>query len=334
MRKLCFAVLDVRRLRVLRQVALSGTIAEAARALHLTGPAVSQQLATLEREAGVRLVERDGRSIRLTEAARLLVAHTETVLAQLEAAAADLEAAEGRYGGQLRCAAFPSAAAALLAPACSALAAEYPMVRILAHELEPDESMAMLRAGDLDLAVAHEYDRVPRRIDRSLTTRTLLEEPMLLAVPADGPHGTEAQAIDLRSVAEERWIAPSDRLTCGQQTVRACADAGFVPEIACRAYSYDIVLSFVVAGLGVALVPAMAISIPPAGVRLLQVAAPPVRRRVFTAVRRGSAERPSVVRVLEALQRAADEMQQQTTAVAVSGSRDGVNAPSSMRSSV
>ena len=303
-------MLDVRRLRVLRQVALSGTIAEAARALHLTGPAVSQQLAALEREAGVRLVERDGRSIRLTEAARLLVAHTDAVLAQLEAAAADLEAAEGRHGGQLRCAAFPTAASALLAPACSALAAEHPMVRILAQELEPDDSLAMLRAGDLDLTVAHEYDRVPRRIDRSLTTWTLLEEPMLLAVAADGLHGTAAEATELRAVAEERWIAPPEGWSCAQQTVRACADAGFVPEIACRASSYDVVLSFVAAGLGVALVPAMAISAPPEGVRLLRVAAQAVRRRVFAAVRRGSARRPSVVLVLDALQRAAQEIQE------------------------
>jgi DNA-binding transcriptional LysR family regulator len=308
-------MLDVRRLRVLRQVALSGTIAQAARALHLTGPAVSQQLAALEREAGVQLVERDGRSIRLTEAARLLVAHTDTVLAQLEAAAADLEAAEGRHGGQLRCAAFPTAATALLAPACSALAAEHPMVRILAQELEPDDSLAMLCAGDLDLTVAHEYDRVPRRVDRSLTTWTLLEEPMLLAVPADGPHGTEAEETELRAVAEERWIAPPDVLTCAQQTVRACADAGFVPEIGCRAYSYDVILSFVAAGLGVALVPEMAIRAPPQGVRLLQLAAPAVKRRVFAAVRHGSARRPSVVLVLDALERAADDVQKRQPAM-------------------
>lgn len=309
-------MLDVRRLRVLRQVALSGTIAEAARVLHLTGPAVSQQLTVLEREAGVRLIERDGRSVRLTEAARILVTHTERVLAQLEQATSELEAAEGRHGGQLRCAAFPTAASALLAPAGAVLAARHPALHVVAEELEPDDSLAMLRAGDLDLSVAHEYDRVPRKPDSSLTTRTLIEEPMLLAVATESPHGARKTGTKLTAVANERWILPPEGSTCEQEVVRACADAGFHPDIVSRAYSYDVVLSFVASGFGVALVPAMAISSSPAGVTLLALGKPAVRRRVFTAVRRGAAARPSIVLMLRALQGAADELEKRLPVVA------------------
>ena len=120
-RKLCF-VLDVRRLRVLRQVAHEGTIAAAARSLHMTGPAISQHLHALEREAGAKLLEREGRTLRLTAAAHTLVAHTETILAQLELAQADLDASEGRHGGELRLAAFPTAATAVPAPVLGAFA--------------------------------------------------------------------------------------------------------------------------------------------------------------------------------------------------------------------
>ena len=119
-------MLDVRRLRVLRQVAHDGTIAEAARSLHMTGPAISQHLHALEREAGAKLLERDGRTLRLTAAAQTLVAHTETILAQLELAQADLDASEARFGGELRVAAFPTAALTLLAPAVGSLLALHP----------------------------------------------------------------------------------------------------------------------------------------------------------------------------------------------------------------
>jgi DNA-binding transcriptional LysR family regulator len=298
--------LDVRRLRVLRQVAHDGSFAAAARSLHLTRPAVSQQLAALEREAGVRLVEREGRGIRLTDAAWTLVAHADTVLAQLEAAAADLEVADGRHGGELRCAAFPSAASRLLAPACAALARAHPALRVRARQLEPDAAMSALAAGELDLAVAHAYDRVPRRIAASLTVQTLLREPLLIALPGHDSRAA-AETLMLAEFADDRWIAPPADMTCAEQLVRACAGVGFEPIVTSRACDYDVVLAFVAAGLGVGLVPTLAAHQAPPGVALRRLDEPSLERHVFAAVRRGAAARPALRVTIDALVESASD---------------------------
>ncbi len=281
-RKLCF-VLDVRRLRVLRQVAHEGTIASAARSLHMTGPAVSQHLHALERETGAKLLEREGRTLRLTAAAQTLVAHTETILAQLELAQADLDASEGRFGGELRVAAFPTAVRAVLAPALR----EFPRVRV--DELEPDDALPRLRAGDFDLVIAHAYDRVPRRIDASLETAELFVEPLLLAVGGPGER--------LEDFADAAWIAPPAGMTCAREVERACAAAGFEPQVTSRVLGYEQVLALVAAGVGVALVPQLAAT-DLDGVRYVEVDA---RRSVFAATRRGSAGRPALMELRDAL---------------------------------
>jgi DNA-binding transcriptional LysR family regulator len=283
-------MLDVRRLRVLRQVAHDGTIAGAARSLHMTGPAISQHLHALEREAGAKLLERDGRTLRLTAAAQTLVAHTETILAQLELAQADLDASEARFGGELRVAAFPTAALALLAPAVRSLLALHPALRVRVDELEPDDALPRLRAGDLDLVIAHSYDRVPRRIDAALETVELLREPLWLAASGPGER--------LEDFAQEPWIAPPAGMTCAREVERTCASAGFEPEVTSRVLGYDQVLAFVAAGVGVALVPDLA-AVPTDGVRFIALDGP--CRTVFAATRHGSASRPVLAELLAAL---------------------------------
>jgi DNA-binding transcriptional LysR family regulator len=294
-------MLDVRRLRILREVALRGTIRAAADALHLTGPAVSQQLAALERESGTRLLERDGRTVRLTAAAETLVAHTEAILAQLEAAEADVAAAEGRFGGQLRIAAFPTFAA-LIAPRLGELREAMPGVRVSLHELEPEESLAALRVGEVEVAVAHEYDRVPRRVDHAVQVTELLTEPLLLALPRD--HPLAGGPVALADLADDPgWIAPPAALTCHDEVLRLCAAAGFQPRIASHVYTYDVTLALVASG-GVALVPRIAALDPPDGVAIAEPSDVAGRRRCFAAVRRGSAQRPSIGLALDVLRRA------------------------------
>ncbi|MFI6906028.1 LysR family transcriptional regulator [Nonomuraea sp. NPDC050394] len=293
--------LEVRRLRVLRELARHGTIAAAARALHLTPPAVSQQLAALEREAGAQLLERNGRHVTLTEAALTLVAHTETILSQLEAAAADLAAMEGGYGGTLRIGAFPTAAATLVATGLRQLLTSFPAVRVRLDELEPEQSLARLRAGDLDLAVAHEYDLVPRRADPALHRVELRTEALHLALPPGHPLAARTD-LDLAELADERWIAPPDGLTCLDELQRLCAGAGFEPVLGSHAYTHPSVFALVAAGLGVALVPELALSCNLAGATIRPLHNPAARRRVFAAVRNGTARRPSIAVALTALQ--------------------------------
>src|ERR1700694_4194186 len=141
--------LDVRRLRLLREVALRGTIAAAAEALSFTASAVSQQLTTLEREAGAELLERNGRGVRLTDAGSMLVSHAESILAELERAESDLEELRTTVAGRIRVAAFPSVTAAVLAPAFAALAERHPGLTVTHSEFEPEHALREVKLGEL-----------------------------------------------------------------------------------------------------------------------------------------------------------------------------------------
>src|SRR5918994_222715 len=187
--------LDVRRMRVLREVAERGTIAAAARPLAFTPSAVSQQLAALEREAGVALLDRHGGRVRLTEAGRRLVARTEAILVELEAATAELAAAAADVTGDVHVAAFPSAERALLAPAVARPARRPPDLRVRTTELEPEASLPALRLGDADLAIAHEDTSSPAPRDARLVRVDLLEEPLRVVLPAGHPADAEAVAL-------------------------------------------------------------------------------------------------------------------------------------------
>ena len=155
-------MLDVRRLRVLHAVSAYGSVTAAATALGYSAPAVSQQLAALEREVGLPLTERAGRGIALTPAATLLVAHTDALLVQLDSAEADLAALRDQVTGRVALAAFPSAAATVVAAAWAALATSAPHVQLQLEEMEPEESLPAVLRGEADVAVAHEYDIFPR----------------------------------------------------------------------------------------------------------------------------------------------------------------------------
>src|SRR6185437_11093194 len=200
-RKLSFAMLDVRRLHMLRELSARGTIAATAQALGYSAPAVSQHLAALERQVGVSLLERQGRRVALTPAAQLLVGRTERVLAELEAAEAEL--ADGGVRGSVRLAAFPTAAATLVPRAMASFAARHPSAEVLLSELEPEDALPALKLGEADLAVVHEYDFSPRGDDPSVELTPLADDPIHVAVPA--AHPAAGAQIALEALADERW---------------------------------------------------------------------------------------------------------------------------------
>src|SRR5215218_6948234 len=218
--------LDVRRMRVLREVAGRGTIAAAARALSFTPSAVSQQLAALEREAGVPLLDRHGGRVRLTEAGRRLVARTEAILAELEAASAELSAAAAEVTGDIHVAAFPSAERALLAPGIAALLARHPDVRVRTTELEPEASLPALRLGDVDLVVSHEDVSRPAPPDPRLERVDLLDDPLRVVLPHG--HAADAEAVDLARLREARWVATPPGTACRAMLDHAGGAVGFV----------------------------------------------------------------------------------------------------------
>src|SRR6516225_6370319 len=294
-------MLDIRRLRVLHAVSTYGSVTAAAAALGYSAPAVSQQLAALEREVGMRLTERAGRGIELTPAAAILVAHTDALLARLDAAEADLAALRDQVSGRVALAAFPSAGATIVPAAWAALAHAAPSVQIDLTEMEPDESLPAVLRGETDVAVAHEYDLLPRPLDPLFERRELGRDPVLLAVPASSPFAGDGHSrIPLASLAGQPFLAPRGHTSCAEMIQRACARAGFVPRVVARATDFAVLLSLVAAGAGLTLVPGLAARRLPPGVRLVPPAEP-VTRRVFTVSRRGGDREPAVRVVLDAL---------------------------------
>jgi DNA-binding transcriptional LysR family regulator len=260
--KLSF-MLDVRRLRVLHAVSAYGSVTAAAAALGYSAPAVSQQLAALEREVGMRLTERAGRGLELTPAALILVGHTDALLARLDAAEADLAALRDQVAGRVAVAAFPSAAAGFVPAAWAALAGSAPQVRLDLTEMEPEESLPAVLRGETDVAVAHEYDLLPRPLDPLFERRELLSDPVLVAVPEAHPLAASDGMVPLAALGGLPFLAPRDTTSCAEMIQRACARAGFVPRVVARASDFAVLLSLVAAGAGVTLVPALCTRRPP-----------------------------------------------------------------------
>jgi DNA-binding transcriptional LysR family regulator len=244
-------MLDVRRMRVLREVAVRGSFSAAAEALSFTQSAVSQQIAALEREAGTVLVQRSARGVRLTEAGEALVRHAEAVLARLAEAEAELEAIAGLRGGRLRLAAFESAAASLMPLAIAAFRAAHPAIELSLILAEPDQSAPMLKSGELDLALGFD-SRIRAEVD-GIARRHLLSDPMYLVLPADHPL-VHKRNVRLSDFAEDPWIAGIYDCECNRLIMRACAVAGFEPRIAFETDDYTAMQGFVAAGVGVSLI--------------------------------------------------------------------------------
>jgi DNA-binding transcriptional LysR family regulator len=286
-------MLDVRRLRLLRELSRRGTIAAVAEALSYTPSAVSQQLAALEREAGAPLLERTGRGVNLTPAALRLVEHADTILAVLEQAAAELATARTELTGMLRIGAFPTAVHAILSPALVRLSREHPGLELFVTELDPASAPAALRAQTLDIALVQEYDYVPREPESGLDTEEFLTETVYLAGPDAEP---------LTAHRDSTWIAGTPGTLCHIMTVRACQASGFTPHIRHHADDFGTVLALVAAGQGVAFVPELGALSVPDGVALTPLS---TCRRTHLAYRRGQGGHPAITAARTALEAAA-----------------------------
>jgi DNA-binding transcriptional LysR family regulator len=291
-------MLDVRRLRVLREVALRGSIAGAAESLRFTPSAVSQQVAKLEREAGVALVERGPRSVRLTPAGWRLVEHAEAVLERLAAAEADLRDLAGARPG-LRVGSNTTAAVSIVPYALTRFAAARPDVEVTVAESDPLISLTRLCARELDLAIVFEYEHVPLPDDPRIALETLLEEPMRIVLPAGHPVSRQ-KVVRLLDLAEDTWICSTPRSSCHPFTERACRAAGFDPRIRFEFDDYAAMQSLVASGAGVAFAPDMGLTRVNPGVVVRPIAFGP-KRRVHAALRAGEGTATGVPEMLAAL---------------------------------
>jgi DNA-binding transcriptional LysR family regulator len=311
-------MLNVGRLRVLREVAQRGSFSAAAEALTYTQSAVSQQIAGLEAETGMALLERLPRGVRLTGAGRTLVEHAEGILARLEAAEEELAAFAGLRGGQLRMASFPTAGAALMPVAIAAFRAAYPEVELTLAEGEPEEVAPRLRAGEFDLALLFEFGAAEERPapagargSERLRRVELLEDPLYLALPR-GHRLAGKRALRLEELRGEAWVQTSRASPCARHVVRCCHAAGFEPNVAFESDDYQTVQGLVAAGVGVALIPELAFFDRPSTRADIEVRAlsphPPVRSVIATLPGRvGATSRltPAVSAMLRILEEAA-----------------------------
>ncbi len=252
-------MLNVQRLKVLREVVAQGSFSEAAGVLNYTQSAVSQAIATLEAEAGVPLLERDRRGVRPTTAGERLNEHAGRILTQLDAAEAELGAIAGIKGGELRMASFPTAGATLMPLAIAAFRAAHPEVTLSLVEGEPEELIPRLRDGEFDLGLIFEFEGTGE-LGPGLRSTRLFEDPMKLALPKG--HRLAAQGADRRSsdLSDEAWVQTSEASACARHVVRICRAAGFEPRVSFESDDYLTVQGLVAAGVGVALIPQLALS--------------------------------------------------------------------------
>ncbi|MEI7033047.1 LysR family transcriptional regulator [Streptomyces pratensis] len=294
-------MIEARHLRVLRAVSAAGSFSAAARELGCTQPAVSQQMKALETSAGTPLLIRTGREMRLTQAGEALVRHASGILAGLTAAEEEVAAIAGLRAGRVRLVSFPSGSSTLVPGALAALRAEHPGTRVSLVEAEPPRSVDLLRDGDCDIALAFRYGASGGEWD-DLVVRPLLTDRLIGLVP-QGHRLADASSAEIGELAEESWIAGCPR--CRRQLVEVCEEAGFVPRIDFATDDYPAVMGLVGAGLGVAVLPELAVeSVRPKGVRTIAVE-PAIEREIVALTLPDLARVPAVAATLDQLSRAA-----------------------------
>jgi DNA-binding transcriptional LysR family regulator len=291
--------LDVKRLRILRELAERGTVAATAEALSFTPSAVSQQLSALEREAGVALLEREGRRLTLTDAGRTLVAHADAVLAQLERAEADLHAGAQEVTGTLRIGAFSSFARSILPRVTAAILRDHPRLDVHVRDAEPQDSVPLLRLGELDVVIAQRFPYVPRDFGPAFHVVDLFDDALHLAT-GPGHHDAPARFADL---AGRPWVAGHPGTSCHEVVVHACHAAGHEPRIVGFSNDFAVVAALVAQGVGIAMIPEIAHDQAPPEVALRPLD-PPLSRKVLAVVRAGAQERPAVAAFLAQLRAA------------------------------
>ena len=301
-------MLDVRRLRVLKEVAEQGSFSAAAESLAYTQSAVSQQIAALEREAGTTLVDRGPRGIRLTDAGRALVTHADDILARLGAAEAELEAIAGLRGGRVRLSAFPTAGAAVVPLAVKTFMARHPAVELQLYEREPEDGVAMVKAGELDIALSIGYEGAGTVHNRSegIEEIDLFEDPTYIAMPAHHRFARKGRA-NLADFSEDSWIHSACKGTCGAVSLRALHNAGFEPTIVFETDDYNVAQGLVAAGMGVTLLPEMALRNLREDIVVRPLGTQVTHRRIMACLLQGAYRSPATDAMLGILQEAVGE---------------------------
>ena len=297
--------IEASHLRVLHELRERGTVTAAAAGLHLTPSAVSQQLRALSHALGVPLTERDGRRLRLTPQALVVLGHADAISAQFERVRADLAAFQDGRAGHVSIAAFASAIQPLVVPALRRLANERPHLETSVIEVEAPEAFTSLNSGTFDVLLTVDYVTGPTHTDGRYSRVDLLRDPLVAVLPESHPLGKRA-TVRVRDLARERWVMGSPGHPCADVAIAAQATAGFTATVSHRANDWAAAAALVASGEGVAFVPELAMrSIPRIGISIAAVR-PPIARNIYAAVRSGSEAAPHISAAVTALRAAAE----------------------------
>lgn len=295
--------LSLRRLQMLRELHRRGTVTAVAAALHYSASGVSQQLAQLEREVGVKLIEKHGRRVQLTELGLLLSDHAEEILGSVERATAAIEQAQSGITARLSMGVWASVASGLLPRALSSLAVNHPGINVSTIELAPEETADAVRDGLLDMSFVIDYSSHTPDWDPALTQSIIAVERLHAAVPEGVVRGETAS---LAALAEFPWILSSPRSHFGRAVRKECHARGFEPRIAHTVGEQFTALAMIAGGLGVTLVSDLGLSLLPPGVDVIPLDEP-IMRTISLAHRTSTAPRRSIDLVIEAVRTAAAE---------------------------
>lgn len=296
-------MLDVRRMQVLLAVVASGSITAAARNLGYTPSAVSQQLAALEREARIPLLDRVGRGVRPTAAGELLAKHAEVLSNQLAAAETELDELRAGRTGRLAVRYFATAGVALVPPAVAVLRRDHPGIEVDLKLIQPEDPLLAVESGEADIAIV--VSRQGRPPAKGVSLVHLLDDPYRVVLPAEHPL-TAKDVVDLADLADEPWVGNEwPPGPCLDVMLDACASAGFAPKFFCEAEDYQTAQGFVAAGLGVSLVPLLALTTPHPGVVIRPVRRPEPIRSIKAAVRDTALDRTHTRQLLDSLRKTA-----------------------------
>jgi DNA-binding transcriptional LysR family regulator len=293
-------MINAGRLNVLREVVERGSFSAAADALSYSQSAVSQAIATLEGELGAALIERDRRGVRPTAAGAALAGHAEGILARMDDAEAEVAAIAGGRGGRLRIASFPTAGATLVPQAVARFHASHPGVEVTLAEGESEEIAPRLRGGDFDIVLLFEFEGVGERLGAGIRRFELLDDPLHLALPVEHRLAQRAK-LRLEDLREEAWVQTSATSPCARHVVRSCHAAGFEPRVSFESDDYQTVQGLVAAGVGVALIPQLALSTVRSDILIRPLDPRSPLRKVFAATPRAAAVTPAVATMLDVL---------------------------------
>jgi DNA-binding transcriptional LysR family regulator len=289
-------MLDLKRLRVLREVAARGSFSAAADSLYVSQSAISQQISALEAEVGVPLLLRLRSGPVLTDAGTLLVSHADAAICRLEEAERELAELSGLGAGDLRMASFASASATLVSRAARRFADLHPEIRISLSEADPEDSLPALKRGEVDLAIAYDFELDEIGEDRDLVLTPLLREEMHVAMPPRHPLAAEP-TVRLEQFADETWLCGTGEGSCRRLTVGSCERAGFKPDVAYESNDYTVMQALIAAGMGVTLIPDLALLMRNPDVAVADIVPEPPIRRVW-AVALGAGSRSNATEAM------------------------------------